>query len=92
MYSFYFDLKHLILHLPVFASSVGNCTPLSRRIHVTVATVTCTIGIGFLLKVNAIFLCIGGTEFAIAGKVTLFTNNSRCLGILIVTLTSGNGK
>lgn len=77
--------------LPILASCVGDGATLARGIHIAVATVACAIRIGLLLEVDAILLCVGGTELAIAGQIALLTDNGRCLGVLVIVLTHCQG-
>lgn len=77
--------------LPILASCVGDGATLARGIHIAVAAVACAIRIGLLLEVNAILLCVGGTELAIAGQIALLTDNGRCLGVLVIVLTHCQG-
>lgn len=76
---------------PILASCVGNGATLAGWIHVAVAAVACAVRIGLLLEVDAILLCVGGTELAIAGQVALLTDNGRGLRVLVIILTHRQG-
>lgn len=77
--------------LPILASCVGDGATLAGGIYVAVAAVTGAVRISLLLEVDAILLCVGSSELAIARQVALLTDNGRRLGVLVVVLAHCQG-